>query len=440
MKLKHPPKRRRSLFVWWVLFPLMVLCVTLGSFARLHHGRAPDGGTQWSGGAADTLESCTYQQLLAAFGTPKQHQQLDSFPVEQDLDEQCWSLTDRILRIPKSAILNFDSLIPLGAGNKGGVFIVFINLRNNKNQVPCKAAYKTDLRNTNLCAKVWTHPFAFGWSRTKSCLSAHLNPFRSSMPGELTGGIMFQAFRQYAVDHPDAVLEGAEGIMPTWGMVQLHQDYNSDNHETTNHHFSFRGRQNHYHKQGDYPSVLGMIMPYEDLVPLKPLVAQGRTASEMAGLMHSAAQGLALVHELGLTHQDLIASNYKNVGFVKSADGSGKLLHSIIFDWGYTALDDNEPAFEGQDECTLGRACNFCVESYFPSPRVGGDHGAAHSRRRTLDCENLRTMMDKLFDFVQDAEKQGQYWKAQMRNQVDCSRSTHELVDFLALAAKGKTP
>ena len=166
----------------------------------------------------------------------------------------------------------------------------------------------------------------------------------------------------------------------------------------------------------------------------------------MAGLLHSAAQGLALVHQLGLTHQDLVASGYKNVGLVQSADGT-TLTHSILFDWGYTAVDDNNTNnkslgpqdHDDDDECNLGRACNFCTESFFPSPRVGGDHGAAHSRRRTLDFQKLQFMVHSILGLVHDAATEGQYWQTELTSRVDCGRSTQTLADFLATAAQGRS-
>lgn len=442
--MKQRSSFRRKL-VWWVLFPVMVVTVTLASFARLKDRRRPDGGIQWAG-AQDSLASCTYDQLDAAFGkkttTTIVDNGLDFRSTEQEEeDDKCWSLTDRILRIPKRALLNFDSLIPLGAGGKGGVFMVFVNL--DESQPPCKAAYKTALVHTSLCKQVWTHPFSARWARTKSCLAAHLNPFGTSMKGELTAGVIFQAFRQYAADHTaqDDALD-TSGLMPMWAMVPFHEEDvdKDDNHDSR--HFSLRRRRHHHHhhQHGDYPGVMGMIMPYNEMERVQPSVAQGRTAAEVTGWFQSAAQGLAYVHEMGLTQQDVgTTKDYKNVGLLKSADGQG-FSHAIIYDWGYTAVDDNPPTEDDQDVCSLGRACDFCVESYFPLPRVGGSHGTAHSRHRTIDCNHLRTMVATLLNYVQDAATEGQYWQAQMQTQVDCSRSTQALADVLALAAQGRAP
>lgn len=413
----------------------MVICVTLASLARVdelrNHNRHQTGGFQWVD-AQDSLESCTYEQLQAAFDDDSN--QLSRLPWEERAtgeqeapSETCWKLTDRILSIPSSAILNFDDLIPLGAGCKGGVFMVFLNLSDS--QPPCKAVYKTDLKNTNLCSQVWTHPFSTSWYRTKSCLSAHLNPWGTSMPGELTGGVIFQAFQEVTADASPPQDWDTRGIMPTWAMVPSHHHHHHDknSHE---HHGLLR--------RGDYPGVMGMIMPYKRFVPLEPHVAQTLTASRLAGLLHAAAQGLAYVHQLGLTHQDLVASDYKNVGLVlDERQSDDNLSHSIIFDWGYTAVDDD---FDRASECTLGRACDFCAASYFPKPRVGGDHGARGSKRRTLDCQNLQTMVMSLLDVVQDADTEGAYWKSELQSTVDCRRSTQELADFLALASQGRSP
>ena len=407
-----------------VFFPLAVFFVTLASFSKVDALKEnDDGGFQWAD-AQDSLESCTYEQLEAAFGTKDD-------PLSLQDEGKCWKLTDRILRVPPSAILNFNSLVLLGHGNKGGVFLVFLSL--SETQPPCKAVYKTDMANTNLCADVWTHPMSASWSRIRSCLSAHLNPFGSSLPGELTGGVVFQAIRQYTADHPQDPWD-TRGILPIWAMVPMHT---SEHQDGDKHHSSLR--KHHRHRHGDYPGVMGTIMPYKEFVSLRPNTVHRYTASQLASLLYTAAQGLSFVHQLGLAHQDLVPKAYKNVGLVKSPGGGGGFSHSILFDWGYTALDDNPPS-DSDETCSLGRACDFCIQSYFPSPRVGGDHGAKHSRRRTLDCDNLRTMIATLWSgHVQDASTEGQYWQSQMQDQVDCSRSTQELADFLALAAKGRS-
>jgi hypothetical protein len=413
---------------WWCLFPLLVLTLALSSLARLgilYDTGEDDGGIQWAN-AQESLASCSYDQLEAAFGQDVTPSSTTSNPFsvtsEQDT-ETCWSLTDRILHVPSSAILNFHSLIPLGAGCKGGVFLVFLNLSDE--EPPCKAVYKTDIVHTNLCANVWRHPFTSPWFRTKSCLSAHLQPFQSSMPGELTGGLLFQAFRQHNAEHPDEPLD-TTGILQTWAMVPTEEEVTDDEGQTHHHH----GLRHHH--RGDYPGVLGMIMPYVALTPLSVQAAQSRTAAQLAALLQTAAQGLAHVHELGLTHQDLVASDLKNVGVFEKPNGESA---SIIFDWGYTAYDDD--AGEADEEvCSLGRACDFCVESYFPKPRVGGSHGSRGSRRRTLDCDNLRTMVEHLLGEVTDAAQEGRYWIEQLQSHVDCGRSTQELADLLALAAQ----
>jgi len=409
----------------------MVVAATLASLARLDQvksNRNKSDAFQWAD-AQDSLNSCTYEQLEAAFGSTKSQ---SPFELEQQ-DDKCWNLADRILSVPQRAILNFENLIPLGAGSKGGVFMVFLNYSDSR--PPCRAVYKTDLVHTNLCAKVWTHPLSMDWYRTKSCLSAHLNPWGTSMPGELTGGVIFQAFQQYASDHPQDLLD-TRGIMPAWAMVPFHdnhhQESNNDDIEKTKDH----NHQNHHLRglrHGDYPGVMGIIMPYKTFVPLYSNVAEGMTAATLASLLHTAAQGLAYVHELGLAHQDLVASDYKNVGLVK--DENDNLIHSILYDWGYTAVDED---FDRARECTLGRACDFCSASYFPKPRSGGDHGARGSRRRTLDCQNLQTMITTLWEHVQDADTEGHYWQMRMQEAVDCRKSTQELADFLEVVAQGR--
>lgn len=259
------------------------------------------------------------------------------------------------------------------------------------------------------------------------------------MPGELTGGVIFQTLRQYAADHPDDPLD-ASGILPTWGMVPLYDEEDDDNEHHDHHHHHHHpvmlrhhhDHHHHHHNRRDFPPVMGVIMPFQKLHPLQNDVAASRTAAQVAALMQTAAQGMAYVHQLGLAHQDVLVRGFKNVGLVEAPDGTPS--HSIIFDWGYTAYDDTAP----QDTtCTWGRACDFCIESFFPKPRVGGSHGAKHSRRRTLDCANLRDMVINLLDHVTDADTEGRHWQEQLQNQVDCSRSTQELADVLAVAAQG---
>jgi hypothetical protein len=252
------------------------------------------------------------------------------------------------------------------------------------------------------------------------------------MPGELTGGLLFQAFHQYNTEHPNEPLD-TTGILPTWAMVPIEEEEATDKDGPTHHHNHHPHGLRHGRHGGDYPGVLGMIMPFVELTPLSVEAATSRTAAQLAGLLHTAAQGLAHVHELGLTHQDLVASDLKNVGVFEAPNGDSA---SILFDWGYTAYDhvDTHAAVD-EEACTLGRACDFCVESYFPKPRVGGSHGSKGSRRRTLDCDNLRTMVVQLLDHVTDAAKEGRYWQEQLLSHVDCSRSTQELADVLALAA-----
>lgn len=428
------PRRRTCCrcLVWWCLFPLLVLAVTLSSLARLdvlYDEDQDDGGFQWSG-AQESLQACTYEQLQEAFGESARERPHPFAPENvSDDNEKCWRSSDRILRISQDAILNFHSLIPLGHGNKGGVYMVFLNLSDS--HPPCKAVYKADMANTNICANVWTHPFSSRWSLTKNCLSAHLLPFQSSMPGELTGGVIFQAFRQYAADHPNDPLD-TSGIMPAWAMVPLHPEKGQDDSKGGrhgNHHFLRR----HKH-HGDFPGVLGIIMPFQKFRGLGTYLAARRTTAQVAALLHTSAQGLAYVHELGLAHQDLLVSDFKNVGVVQLPDGTPS--HTILFDWGYTAIDDTAAE---DTTCTLGRACDFCMESYFPKPRVGGDHGAKGSRRRTLDCKNLRDMFVRVLGNTDDYEPVGRELQDRLQNQVDCSRSTQELADALALAAQKQT-
>lgn len=304
--------------------------------------------------------------------------------------------------------------------------------------------YKTDLVHTHLCDSLWTHPF----SSPCGCLASKLNPFRTSMQGELTGGVVFQAFEQYRQDHPNHPKDFS-GILPTWAIVPLHgtnSQYHhhrqgiddeltseEDRHLFLRHHHH---HDHHAHNGNDYPGVKGIIMPLKHFSSLEPSVAHERTAADIAALLQNVVQGLAFVHELGLAHQDLVSP--KNLGVVHDPI-DGTLSHSILLDWGYTAVDDNIPADDDDEQsCTLGRACDFCQESYFPAPRVGPDHGTPHSRRRTLDCQNMAAIVASLWDEVQDSRTAGRYWQKQMLSTVNCSRSTQELADFLAVVAKGR--
>lgn len=112
----------RSFAVWWCVFPFLVFAVTLSTLARfdvMYDKDHDDGGFQWSG-AKESLESCTYEQLQKAFGKSTSTEGSFPFSAQSDEEEKCWRISDRILRVPRSAILNFHSLIPLGHGNKSG--------------------------------------------------------------------------------------------------------------------------------------------------------------------------------------------------------------------------------------------------------------------------------------------------------------------------------
>lgn len=133
------PKRRRSwcraVACWCGLFlavPAMVAVTSLASLARVENLQSGnDERFQWAD-VQHSLESCTYEELEKAFGTEATR--------NHDDNDKCWRLSDRILQVPQSAILNFDNPIPLGKGCKGGVFLVFLSLSDL--EPPCKAVYK----------------------------------------------------------------------------------------------------------------------------------------------------------------------------------------------------------------------------------------------------------------------------------------------------------
>lgn len=274
----------------------------------------------------ENAEPCTYDQLYETFG---------SAPVISNVD-QCWKLSDRILRVSRSEILNFHNLIPLGHGNQSGVFKIFLELSNGKQ---CVAVYKTDLRNAGLCQDAWHHPFE-NWGHTKSCISAYMRPRKTTMPAEFTGALVFLAQQDANLDLP--------GLVPTWAIVPEIMRLKNTRRFLRWRHSSEK--------------ILGIIEPY---LPIKRLVdVQAKVATSVINVervMLPAAEGVAFINELGFAHQDILISGFKNVGFIENSKNESL---AVVFDYGYIALDGKS------EDCSLGRACDYCVEEFFPAPKM----------------------------------------------------------------------
>jgi hypothetical protein len=271
-------------------------------------------------------EPCTYDQLQETFG---------SAPVISN-EDQCWKLSDRVLRVPRSEILNFHNLIPLGHGNQSGVFKIFLELSSGEQ---CVAVYKTDLRNAGLCGDAWHHPFE-DWGHTKSCISAYMRPRKTTMPAEYTGALVFHAQREANLDLP--------GLVPTWAIVPESLRLKNTRRLLRWSHSSER--------------ILGVIEPYLPMKRLFDVKSEVATsATNVERVMLPAAEGVAFINELGLAHQDILITGFKNVGFIENSKNES---HAVVFDYGYLTLDRKN------EDCSLGRACDYCVENYFPAPKM----------------------------------------------------------------------
>jgi hypothetical protein len=165
--------------------------------------------------------------------------------------------------------------------------------------------------------------------------------------------------------------------MPTWAIV-----LNDDNYSP------FRTRE--------ASRVMGSIQPYRPMERIHHDFGVDKTSNELARIMVPAAQGLAFLNELGFAHQDILPSSFKNVGIVQDDDESP---YSIVYDYGYLAYEGRD----GVTPCSLGRACEFCVEPSFPRPKM--EHAIEN------DLDSFRAILLKLFDNTTDQTRADQMQK-----------------------------
>ena len=352
---------------------------------------------------------CTYQQLYESYGARESSDSTSdssSSSSSDYSDHHCWRLSKRILRIPEQALLNRNTLKPLGRGNKGGVSKGIIALydvqkkngivlgrQQQQQQQQCSVAYKTDLINTNMCQERWRHPFQW-WGGTKSCIAAHLTPRQSSIYGEYLGSLPFYAasssYAKAAVipefdDTAAAAAAAMTGILPTWGLVVTASETSSLTTSTS----SYGPLRRHPKRATNQLDALGIIMPLQRRFQTLTSCADDLATSvaRVARIMLPAARGLQYIHDLGLVHQDVAP---RNIGVViktvvnddddqddNDNDGNDDKLSSpetFIYDFGYMAYRKEErDGPKKKNSCTLllddEDACGFCQENIFPSPK-----------------------------------------------------------------------
>jgi hypothetical protein len=302
---------------------------------------------------------CTYQHLEEAFGSPSS--------VSKDEDEaRCWHHSQHVLRVPVEAILNRSSLKKIGNGNQSVVFKAHLDLQNGQQ---CVVAYKTDMFYTAVCDDYWSHLIS-DWDLFASCSRKRKRARNGTGPAEYTSSLLPVA------RHLAGQLE-LPGLMPTWAIVLNDDKYSP-----------FRTRE--------ASRVMGSIQPYRPMERIHQDYGVGKTPNELARIMVSAAQGIAFLNELGFAHQDILPSSFKNVGIVQDDDENP---YSIVYDYGYLAYEGRD----GDTPCSLGRACEFCVEPSFPRPKM--EHAIEN------DLNSFRAILLKLFDNTTDQTRAEQMQK-----------------------------
>ena len=332
--------------------------------------------------------ACTFMQLYTAFG-PSLQDDTTSF-------SSCWSLEDRILRVPVSSVHDSKDAA-LGKGSSGGVYQATLQVpslstkdKNQGDAAPmsfCTVAVKTDhcfdtneehsLENKNqarscLSSKSTTTAVTAlrnGASLTPSAeqQDRNLKVYKSFLQGEYTGALPWYA--QFLTG------EYQDGLIPTWGLIVDEEEEGG--------------------------KTMGVIMPLQPMAmslqkymntptnkeeePSDMTTKRTMEPLRMARAMLPVVKGVAFLADMGLAHQDI---HEKNIGLVKrpmaekTGDDEEDDYRAVLFDNSYLSVvprytkATQGDSLEHKDHfvCSLDgtnpSTCNYCPEPlHFPHPQ-----------------------------------------------------------------------
>jgi len=272
-----------------------------------------------------------------------------------DNDESCWHLEWEYLQIPATAILNRHQLSDhrLGNGKAGAAFRALIHLPGIHSA--CYVVIKTDLcQDKNREMGWWWKILKRGTTAEASVVpcvadNAFYNTNTASfLKGEITGMLLHYSYYRRNLTLPP-------GLMPTWAVVVQPSELQRTAwwwQRLWRHFVLSRGYA------AEDPDVVGVILPLRkfagvwdlywpvDQLPHKP--------SEVARTMLPAAQGLEIIHSLGLVHQDIGTYNLA----LYHGEGSSQ---SLLYDYGLLAA--------GLTECTSLEMCGYCLNQHIGQRR-----------------------------------------------------------------------
>jgi len=297
----------------------------------------------------DALENdaipCTYSELHEAFGVSNQK----TFDFDYNATKsksnsnECWSLSNSILRVHTSHIVNRRHLKFFGHGYKGGVAKGLIQTKRHAS--PCAVAIKTDL-----CRLPWSDVRE---KDRESCVTPGAFYWRgqSYLGSEYMGILPFQTLYNAGID----ASVDMKGMIPTWGVIEGYA-------------WSTIPRSRWYGRVHPDPRVLGTIMPLRHFKTLNDvdetlLISYVPNVTTAAKILLPAAEALSYVSSLALGYQDI---NKKNAGLVFPVSSKESIPYAILY-------DNSFMGFHKSTSCTADKhvngACDFCPEDVFLGSR-----------------------------------------------------------------------
>ncbi|KAL7568807.1 hypothetical protein ACA910_007224 [Epithemia clementina (nom. ined.)] len=278
---------------------------------------------------------CTFEQLQKSFTLPAKETQNNK---ENDTNRQqqgnstCWSLKDRIFRVPVTAIMNRDFMTILGKGRKGTVYEVIIRLMKSQrddNDRSGRNATSTRLHplGEDQSSSASTTRYCVAALKTDQCFDQetgrHIPCVHSglrgpdgkilvprpkfNLMGEYTGALAWYYAQQQQIMEANETYP--KGLLPAWGLVVAPSNNSTMTTTTTEQEQPIEDDSS---SSSSIP--LGVLMPLQSMtITLDGYIErQGERTMQprrVAKLMLSAAQGLAFLADMDLVHQDVRAKN-----------------------------------------------------------------------------------------------------------------------------------
>ena len=301
----------------------------------------------------ENARECVFDDLARSY-YPKYNPDID----DDDDDETCWHLEWEYLQIPASAILNRHQLSDhrLGNGKAGAAYRALIHLPGNSNEgihSACYAVLKSDLCQDKNREMGWWRKILKKETNANDnivpCVADNaLFSFNTGtfLKGEITGMLLHYSYHRRNLTLPP-------GLMPTWAVVvqprKLQKAWWWPRFMPSRIAFGYPAED---------PDVVGVILPLRKFAGVWdlywPVDQLPHEPSEVARTMLPAAQGLEIMHSLGLVHQD--------IGTFNLALYRGEGNHqSILYDYGLMAA--------GLVECSSLEMCDYCLTQHIGQRR-----------------------------------------------------------------------